>query len=164
MGIECSMWQITPADLKRLLASEEALEAFCDSHFPETYDKNFEDDGLCLDKVWHLLHYLITGGPENEDYPLAYAIMIGHLLHESWGDWVYLSPDEVKEVSDALSTLTEDDFYMKSKPESVLRLDIYRYPSISKKDVDDAIEYFRKLKDYYQDAAKRGNAMLRVFG
>jgi len=163
MGIECSMWQIKSTELKQLLVSEEALEEFCDSRFPETYDEDFEDDGLWLDKIWHLLHYQITGDAENEEYPLAYAIMIGHLLHESWSDWVYLPPDEVKEVSYALSSLSEDDFYMKCKPESVSELDIYKYPSVHKEDVDDALEYFRKLKDYYQDAANKGNAMLRYF-
>ncbi len=157
------MWQISPDELRRLLASEEELEKFCESRFPETYGEDFEDDGISLDKIWHLLHYLITGGAENEDYPLAYAIMVGYLLHESWGDWVFLPPDEVREVSDALSSLSEDDFYMKCTAESVSELDIYKYPSVSEEDVDEALEDFRILKEYYADAATKGNAILRLF-
>ena len=89
--------------------------------------------------------------------------MIGYLLHESWGDWVFLPPDEVREVSDALSSLSEDDFYMKCTAESVSELDIYKYPSVSEEDVDEALEDFRILKEYYADAANKGNAILRLF-
>ncbi|MBW1803052.1 MAG: YfbM family protein [Deltaproteobacteria bacterium] len=163
MGIEFSMWQIAPDELARLLTSEDAVDDFMESRFPETYDEDYEDDGLSLEKIWHLLHYLITGDAENEEYPLAYAIMVGYLLHKSWNNLIYLPSDEVREVSDAISSLSEDDFYMKYKPESVSELDIYKYPSVHKEDVDDALEYFRKLKDYYQDAANKGNAMLRYF-
>ena len=77
--------------------------------------------------------------------------------------FIYL-PDEVKEVSYAISSLSEDDFYMKCKNKSVSELGIYRFPFIYKENVDDALEYFRKLKNYYQEAANKGNAMLRVFG
>lgn len=109
------------------------------------------------------MHYLITGDAENEEYPLAYAILIGYLLHESLSGWTYLPPDDVREVSNALSSLTEAGFHKKCKPDSVPELDIYKYPSVYEEDIDEAIEYFRKLKYFYQDAVKNGNAIIRYF-
>jgi len=125
MGIELSMWQISPSELDRLLDSEDSVEEFIDSRFPSYSDEDnafddfgsneskLEDEGLYLDIGWHLLNYLITGDVEGGDYPLAHAIMAGHLLHESWNTLVYSSADEVKEVAKALSDLSEEDLRKK---------------------------------------------------
>ena len=73
MGIELSMWQISPLELDRLLDSEDSVEEFIDSRFPpysdedndfedfESKESELADEGLYLDKGWHLLNYLITG-------------------------------------------------------------------------------------------------------
>jgi hypothetical protein len=169
MGIECAMYQITPDELETILDSEAAFEKFHDSCFPETLDEDegiefssMEENSLYLGKMWHLLHYLITGDADNEDYPLACAVMAGYLLHKSWNDWSFLPSDQVKEIAEALVGLSDDDLRRVGEIRPIP--EIYRTPSISKDTVEEALDYFHNLKDYYQDASDNGNAILRSFG
>ena len=162
MGIELSMWQITVLQLEKLLSSGDAVENFIDSRFAETL--NEDDEGLYLDKMWHLLHYLITGDEEGEEYPLAYAIMVGYPLNESGEDTSFLPPDIVKDVAEGLSTLSEADMRKLCDPDVTPHPEIYKYPfPIHEEDIDEAIEYLKQLREYYQHASDNGNAMLRFF-
>jgi hypothetical protein len=176
MGIELSMWQISPSDLDRLLDSEDSVEEFIDSRFPSYSDKeNDVDDfgsneselayeGLYLDKGWHLLNYLITGDVNGGDYPLAHAIMAGHLLHESWDTLVYSRADEVKDVAKALSDLSEEDLLKNCNNKSLIKAKIYRFPKgVNKRDLKEIMDDFHRLKKYYRNATKNGNAVLRFF-
>jgi hypothetical protein len=176
MGIELSMWQISPLELDRLLDSEESVEEFIDFYFPaySNEDNDFEDlkskesergdEGLDLETGWHLLNYLITGAAEGGDYPLVHAIMAGHLLHESWNDLVYSTVDEVKDVAKALSDLSEENLGKNCNHESIINANIYRFPKgVGEYDLIETTDDFHRLKEYYQNAAKNGNAMLRFF-
>lgn len=132
MGIESSMWQIPPSELDRLLDSEDSVEEFIDSCFPpySDEDNDFEDlkskeselsnEGLYLENGWHLLNYLITGDVNGGDYPLAHAIMAGHLLHESWDTLVYSRDGEVKDVGKALSDFSEKDLRNNCNNKSII--------------------------------------------
>ena len=171
MGIECGIYQITPDELETFLSSEEAFEKYLDSLFPEdpledentAYSSSEEDsfdEGIGLDKMWHLLHYLITGDVDNEDYPLAYAVMVGYRIYDSRDDWSFLPSDQVKEIAEALAVLSDDDLRKIGEIRPIP--EIYRTPSISEY-IDEALVYFHKLKDYYQDASDNGNVLLRVF-
>ena len=120
MGLDCTLWQITPGKLNHLKASEVAVEEFIDFCFPETYveevfydkskTKKYYDKDLCLGKMWDLLHYLLTGDENGEQYPLAYAISVGYSINEIWSDLTYVEPHEVKDVADALNDISEDEF------------------------------------------------------
>jgi hypothetical protein len=80
MSLECTLWQVTPEKLKLYRSSEESVEEFIDFCFPETFDedvftdesktKKFYDKDFCLEKRWHLLHYLLTGDENSGKYPL----------------------------------------------------------------------------------------------
>ena len=69
MGLECTLWQVSPEKLKLYRSSEESVEEFIDFVFPETYDeevftdksktKKFYECDFYLGKMWHLLHYLL---------------------------------------------------------------------------------------------------------
>ena len=60
MGLECTLWQVTPEKLKLYRSSEESVEEFIDFCFPETFDedvfrdesktKKFYDKDFCLEK------------------------------------------------------------------------------------------------------------------
>ena len=163
MGIELSMWQITTLQLEQLMSSEEAVENFIDSRFAETSNED-DDEGLYLDKIWHLVHYLVTGDAEGGEYPLGHAILGGYMLQESVEDTSFLPPDIVKDVAAGLSTLSEADMRKLFDPDVTPKPEIYKYPfPIHEEDFDEALSFFRRVKEYYQDAAKNGNAMIRLF-
>ena len=60
MGVEFCIWQITPENLEKLLSSEEAVDAFMDSQFPDpdspdiVTETSTEDDGMELGKTWRI--------------------------------------------------------------------------------------------------------------
>lgn len=155
------MWQVTLDELEQLLASSDVVYDFIEAHFPEEYDDDFEDNGIDFGKAWHLLHYFITGEIGDAEYPLGHAVLGGYCLNESWDGLSYLSPDDVVKVEAALSALSETDFYKKCTSDSTPELEIYKFPSISNEDVEESIEDFKRLKAYYRDAAKNGNALIR---
>ena len=173
MGLDCTLWQITPEKLNHLKASEEAVEEFIDFCFPETFDEEvfydtsktmqYYDKDLCLEKMWDLLHYLLTGDENSEQYPLSYAIVVGYSINEIWSDLTYVEPNEVKDVADALNDISEGELRKRCAGGSFAEKEIYRCPD----DLDDdetveVLEYFFKLKEFYIDAASKGNAVLHL--
>jgi len=177
MGIECSMWQMRMSRMEQLLCSDEAFEEFIDTQFPDPdseeeearrqqdpkYSVDPEDDGIWLGKAWHLLHYLITGTEDDEEFPLAYAIMVGHPIEGVGGEFCWLSPEEVKEVARALGTISKEDLKKRSTKGSISKVDPFRWPNgATKKEREELLADFANLKRYYRDAARKGNAMLRL--
>jgi hypothetical protein len=121
--------------------------------------------GPCsLEKMWQAVHFLITGQEWEGDPPLSFAV----LGHEEIGDdggygpARYLTPEEVRSVSAALSTITTEELRRRFDPEALEAAQIY--PNVWDEDPDDLFEeiesYFSELVAYYRDAASRGNAML----
>jgi len=175
MGVEMSIWQITPSGLDSLLKSEDAVTDFMDSRLPEytedegvpgheTEESDREDEGLWLGKTWHLLHFLITGDPESKRYPLAYAVMAGHSLHESWPELTYVAQEEVRDIADALVGLSEEDLRSNAVSERILTAEIYRHSGrVDEDDFEYTLDLFCRLRAYYQDASRNGNSMLRYF-
>ncbi|MFO7462061.1 MAG: YfbM family protein [Desulfatiglandales bacterium] len=167
MGVELCMWQITPENLEKLSSSEETIEAFMESQFPDPDSPDAvtetltEDDGMELGKTWHFLHYLITGDAKSGEYPLGYAVMIGHPFNKYLSDLTWRSPDEVQDIADALANISEKELLKKRNPPKTSKIQIYDYPAgFKKKDIEEVLPYFRKLRGYYSAAAKQGNAML----
>ena len=173
MGHEVCMWQISISYLAKLLSSEEVVEEFMEFQFPDPDSPNdftedqdsTEDGGIELEKTWHFLHFLITGKEEGGDYPLGYAIMTGHPFDKYSSDLRWLAPEEVQDVADALANISEKDLLKKRNLPKASKSCIYDYPAgFKKKDIEEVLPYFRKLRGYYSAAAKQGNAMLVHIG
>jgi len=180
MGLECNMWQVTPDQLDKLKSSDEAVEDFIDACYPVDPDEPDErdtrrelyfneddllDDGIGLEKIWHLLHYLITGDPNEGEYPLSCAIMCGRPISEDSDEISYLLPDDVKEVAKALSALNDDDLRSRFNPDEIIKAKIYRYENYEadEHDLKEVLRLFHKLRKYYKNAAKKGNAIIHHF-
>jgi hypothetical protein len=171
MGLDCTLWQISPEKLRCLIDSEEAVEEFIDFVFPEDYveevfqdiskTSQFYEKDLGLEKMWHLLHYLLTGDENSDDYPLAFAIVVGHSINEIWEDLTYVEPHEVKEIATAISNISETK--IRARIAGLASEDIDIYGGIDYSDDDDIVEtlsYISKLKEFYIEAAIDGNAIL----
>ena len=180
MGIELNLWQVTTDQLNKLKSSDEAVEDFINACYPldpDDLDENYKrsdlyfneddilDDGLGLEKIWHLLHYLITGDPDEGEYPFSFAIMCGYPISEDSDEITYLLPNDVKVISMVLTALTDDDLRSRFDLDAISKAEIYKYEEYRARedDLNEAIKDFHKLRKYYQDAARKGNAVIHHF-
>lgn len=116
---------------------------------------------LSLEKEWHTIHYMLTGGPVTDGSALGQAVLGGT---EIGGDLGFgparaLDPGKVVEVSSELCRLSRDEFLERFDPESMQSANIY--PGIWDDEYEEcACELFEQLEGYYREASDRGKAML----
>ncbi len=117
-----------------------------------------------LEKMWQAVHFLITGQEWEGDPPLSLAVFGHEEIGEDggYGPARYLTPEEVRTVSAALSAITTEELRRRFDPAAFEAAEVY--PNVWDEDPDDLFEeiesYFSGLVAYYRDAASRGNAML----
>ena len=159
MGMECALWQITVSRLEELLESDEAVDSLICGE-----DDAIEAKSLNIGKAWHILHFCMTGETEGEVLPLSYAIMTGIPIADNYIDGaVYLLPDDVSNVADALSKLTENEIIRRFKDEAIGNPDVYGN-QWNEDDYDEFIGFFNGLKHFYQEASLIRNIILRHIG
>jgi hypothetical protein len=114
-----------------------------------------------LHKSWHSLHFMFTGKVEGSDgTALGDAILGGQEIGGDDADtgsgppWT-LSPARVRRVAAALA-----EFPINKKAQEVDaaadKVGIY----VPKHEAGELTEYFGQLRSFYEDAARKGNAVL----
>jgi hypothetical protein len=118
---------------------------------------------ISLEKRWPALHHLLTGEFGPAASPLSRAILGGRPIGTDLGAGAhvrYLWADEVREVSDALSSLTCDDLRQRYAP-AALRASGHIFDDEDDEEGFAVLEgYFQLLATYYRIATLRANAML----
>jgi hypothetical protein len=149
--------KLSPEELAELIADPSAVEEFI---YPEDESR---DDAIDVDKAWPGIHFLLAGDAGGGDPPLANVLLGGTEVGDDigYGPASYLTADEVKAVANALDEIPPEAFATRYDATSLTQHGIY--PEI--RDESDAAEYlsgfYKKLRDYYRDAASHGQAMLR---
>jgi hypothetical protein len=118
------------------------------------------ENGLNLEKSWHVLHYLLTGETEEAQPPLGNAILGGKEIGDDlgYGPARFLTPQQVQEVASALASMKKEDLASRFDLDAMIKAQIY--PVRDESELELAQEYFEDLSRYYADAAVAGNAML----
>jgi len=117
---------------------------------------------LDLHKSWHCLHYLFTGKVEGSDgSPLGDAILGGTEIGGEAADTGYgppraLSPTQVKKVATALEAFPIEQRAKAYDAAAADRAGIY----VAQHDPRELQHYFVELRNFYDDAARNGNAVL----
>jgi hypothetical protein len=151
-----SLVHVAPAELTALQAHPEKARA---ALFPHHGGK-----GLSIEKMWHALHFLLTDDPWHGAPPLGLAILGGTEFGEDlgYGPARFLTPEQVRAVSAALSALTHAELRQRFDPAKFDAAQIY--PNVWDEDPDDLFEelsgYFDALTAYYREASEKGHAML----
>lgn len=159
MGLDCTLWRLPIYRLKELMNSYEALDALICGE-----DEAIEADSIYLGKAWHILHYCITGETKGGVLPLSYAIMAGYPIAEDYIDGViFLTPDDVSEVSEALSRISEKEIIGRFKDEAIGNPDIY-CSQWNEDDFDKLLGFFNGILHFYQEASLIRNIILRHIG
>lgn len=176
-----------PTWLKRIIAEEKRLALDTLKKLKKAKSKEYElikrdipmileegkVEGLELDKAWHIVSLLLTGYQEmgimpflvsinNEDnLPSVNAILCGTetKCQATYGFYRYLMPDEVKQVGQALSTVSEENIRIRFDRGFETQIDVYA-TGWEEDDFELGLEYCERLISYYKDAAEKGNAML----
>lgn len=130
--------------------------------YPE--DPKIQTGAKDVDKAWQGIHFLLSGDPLKGEGTLALAVLGGPEIGDDvgYGPARFLTPSQVSAVNEALSKITQDEFRSRFNPAALQKADIY--PPEVWETGEDAFEFlwenFEIMKDYYNDAAQKGNAML----
>ncbi len=135
-----------------------------------TLQGNQTGQSLCLDKSWDAIHYILTGAKLGSgERPLALIIYSEQFFDEEqdlgMGPASYLTPDQVKEISNILDKL--DNSYIKQKYSAVEMTKIGVYPGFWDKDpslFDYVSDNFNELKNFYRNAATKNHAIASYMG
>lgn len=163
MGMVGNLKRISPALLNDLLQGEVVVEDVI-------YVEEEEDQSLYLDKSWHAIHYLLNGAAWEGEEPLVHTVLGGTAISEpdeeelesgEYNPTRYLTPELVKQISDALQGMSEAELQRRYNPKQMTELDIY--PSIDWEadgELEYVMDYYRELVAYYREAAANQEAML----
>jgi hypothetical protein len=125
---------------------------------------NLPTGHLDIDKAWHGIHFLLTGSEWEGESPWSWVILGGTPVGPDigYGPARYLSPDQVREVAQALANLPRQELANRYDPVAMEATDIY--PQIWVRDGPEGLvyllSYYDEVVKYYQDAAARKLAVL----
>jgi Domain of unknown function (DUF1877) len=117
---------------------------------------------LDLHKSWHCLHFMFTGKVEGSDgTALGDAILGGQEIGGDDADTGYgppraLSPAQVRRVAAALAEFPIDKKAQEFDAAAADKVGIY----VAQHEAGELTEYFGQLRSFYEDAARKGNAVL----
>ena len=120
---------------------------------------------LDLQKSWHGLNYLLTGGIGGDPLPLGFLIN-GEPIGEDlgYGPALLHAPGTVLEIHSALSSVSDEDFWSRFDPAAMERDGIY--PGIwdepDKEQREGELGYCRELKEFIASASAHDQAVLVV--
>ena len=150
------LFAITAEEAGRLKAAR-GDDAKVLSIVQEEIEAAWDAEHLCeTDKAWDAIHRCLTDGKlrfGRVEYPRNLCILGGEQLHEG-DDYIVslLSPDQVKEVSEALKPITQEwlrDRYFAIDSEE------YSLP-FGDEDFEYTWEWFEGVRQFYQKAANEG--------
>lgn len=123
-------------------------------------------DLFSLEKNWHILHYALNGTAEGGNGPLANAILGGSELRsqggrEDYGPIRYLTPQQVNQTAAELAKVHPRKILEKLDANDAKSKEIYLAETLDHLERWSYLpELFEKFRNFYTDAAKKGNAML----
>ena len=112
------------------------------------------------DKSWDAMHRVLSDGQlswSGGKFPLNHTVLAGELLYTD-SDYIMSlkTPDQVKEISSALDTLTEEEF---SRRYYQIDSDSYGLTP-SAQDFEYTWEWFQGVRELYRRAAQEGRFVL----
>jgi hypothetical protein len=122
------------------------------------------DTAVSVEKMWHALHWLLTGSISGGEEPRALTLLGGREIGPDlgYGPARILSSEQVRVVSRALDELPFDEVFAEFDAEEMTRANVY--PNVWDEPVDELREelehYYGEIVSAYAGAAQRGDAML----
>lgn len=160
MSMIGNLFRVTKSELEDYLKDSSLLE-------DKIYDDETENENLVdIDKSWDGIIYLLTGqSSATAEHNLVRVLFSGQLIDEKqdlgYGPAHYLTPDQVAELNNEISTITIADLKQKFNPEKMTEQRVY--PTIWDERYD-AFDYvanrFSTLQSVFANATKNGEAII----
>jgi hypothetical protein len=156
MGIYATLLQINASTSEKIHAEPELFNDI----------KKVSTRRCELEKEWHKIHFLLTGSARATNHILSKAL-IGSKSQAGeiqLGEPNFLSPGEVKEVANVLRSISEEEIKSRYNPEAMLAAKVYHqlWDKVETEAIDKLVHVFKDLVEFYNEAAKRGNATALV--
>lgn len=160
MSMIGNLLRVTKSELEEYLKDSSLLE-------DKIYDDETESENLVdIDKSWDGIIFLLTGQSlATAEHNLVRVLFSGQLINEEqdlgYGPAHYLTPEQVAELNNEISTIIIADLKEKFNPEKMNKLEVY--PAIWDEG-DDAFDYvadgFLTVQNVFADATKNGEAII----
>jgi hypothetical protein len=161
MGMIGNLLRVKKSELKAYLKDSSLLE-------DKINDDEMEGENLVdIDKSWEGIIFLLTGQSlaTAEHHNLVRVLFSGQLVDEEqdlgYGPAHYLTPEQVVELNNEISTITVADLKQKFNPEKMTELEVY--PTIWDEG-DDAFDYvadgFLTVQNVFAEATKNREAII----
>ena len=155
MGLGCGLVQVTPDEVRRLRRE------------PAWYPERRPLESYSLGKVWHGLHYLLTGSAESGAPPLdVFAVAIRQLRTGAEGRHT-LDPGQVKELHRALESITPDTLRLRWDPDRMASAGVYwadYFQSHPDSEYGHQLALFAEVKGFVAEAASHNMGLLVEVG
>ena len=115
------------------------------------------------------INFLLTECIDENKVCLQQVIYGEHSVENSknygYGKPSYLLPEEVKMISSVLNSITEEEIRSKFDPNKFIKADVYDFTEVTVEErLQDYLDIFAAIKDYYTDCVFRGNAVITYIG
>lgn len=160
MSMIGNLLRVKNSELEEYLKDSSLLE-------DRIYNNEAENENLVdLDKSWDGILFLLTGQSfATAEHNLVRVLFSGQIIDEEqdlgYGPAHYLTPEQVSELNNEISTITIADLKKKFDPEKMNKQEVY--PTIWDEG-DDAFDYvsngFLELQDAFAKATKNGEAII----
>ncbi len=148
--------KVTSEKLKGLIDNPETLSDFLFSE--ESYEEGFD-----IDKTWQAIHFLLNHHPWEGDLPLFNVVFGGKVISDEdfgYGPARYLTIEEVNAVNVALNNITPEELWSRFDVDAFRTNDIYPGFEGTKDDKECICSYYKRLQNYFQQAANEKLAMI----
>lgn len=172
--MRASYWRITPEELENLRSNPEAVDRF----FGSDIDKDDTERGrafyvgllesgryLGIDQAWHGIHFLLTGDAslDIEVPPLSNVVVGGEST--GWaagvGDVRALTPQEVREVSEALREISRQNLLQSCDIAAFSANEIYPFRNNwDSVDIEWLLDAYDEIVPFFCAAADARDSML----
>jgi hypothetical protein len=144
----------------RSIPDERARLDFIVDNLEESYFKDTSGFKAESDKSWDAMHRALSDGEFSWDggsYPLNHAVLAGELLYTQ-DDYIMSlkTPDQVRDIAAALSSLTHDEFRRRYFAINSKTYDV----DLSEEDLDYTWSWLQGVRDLYTRAAEAGRYVL----
>jgi hypothetical protein len=107
---------------------DETIPEDPDEFYDFVYDEKAVEAGdlIDFDKAWHALHFVLTGSADPVEHPLC-VWGFGEEVNEDngYGPPLLMKPEWLRELRDALATVSDEDLKQRYDPQAMVAANIY---------------------------------------
>ena len=167
MGLIANYSYLSDENLKELKSLGSAEEDIIDS----VEDWSEEDVLLDIDKMWDVLHFVLTGvGTDNpiDDNPLSQAVLGVTAIKDVSEYLAYTEHNELENIVTALDAFDIEQaletFDMMACKEAELYPNIWDYDDEKDEIIEEILDYFEHMKGFYKKVlASNGNVLITIY-